>query len=66
MDKKCRKRSLIIVSSHYLPNEYCPADSNGERVGCGTLGGLEEMRIRVRRTRSRTLELARMYDEMHN
>jgi hypothetical protein len=47
-------------------DEYCPADSNGERVGCGTLGGLEEMRIRVRRTRSRTLELARMYDEMHN
>ena len=47
-------------------DEYCPADSHGESGGCATLGRLEEMRIRVRRTRSRTLELARMYDEMHN
>ena len=41
-------------------------DENGNLIGCGTGCGHAERAMNIEMTKERTIELARMYDELHN
>lgn len=47
-------------------DESCGVDENGKRLMCGTLDNIDEANIKLQMVKSRTIELARMYDELHN
>ena len=47
-------------------DESCGVDGNGKRLMCGTLDSIDEANIKLQMTKERTIELARMYDELHN
>lgn len=46
-------------------DESCGVDENGKRMMCGTSDSIDEANIKFRMTKERTIELARMYDELH-
>ena len=46
-------------------DESCGVDENGKRMICGTSDSIDEANIKFRMTKERTIELARMYDELH-
>ena len=47
-------------------DESCGVDENGKRLMCGTLDNIDEANIKLQMVKARTIELARMYDELHN
>ena len=47
-------------------DESCGVDENGKRLMCGTLDSIDEANIKLQMTKERTIELARMYDNLHN
>ena len=47
-------------------DESCGVDENGKRLMCGTLDSIDEANIKLQMVKARTIELARMYDELHN
>ena len=47
-------------------DESCGIDENGKRLMCGTLDNMDEANIKLQMVKARTIELARMYDELHN
>ena len=46
-------------------DESCGVDENGKRLMCGTLDNIDEANIKLQMVKARTIELARMYDELH-
>ena len=46
-------------------DESCGVDENGKRMMCGTSDSIDEANIKFQMTKERTIELARMYDELH-
>ena len=46
-------------------DESCGVDENGKRLMCGTLDNIDEANIKLQMVKSRTIELARMYDDLH-
>ena len=46
-------------------DESCGVDENGNRMMCGTSDSIDEANIKFQMTKERTIELARMYDELH-
>ena len=46
-------------------DESCGVDENGKRMICGTSDSIDEANIKFQMTKERTIELARMYDELH-
>ncbi len=47
-------------------DESCGVDENGKRLMCGTLDSIDEANIKLQMVKARTIELARMYDSLHN
>ena len=47
-------------------DESCGVDENGKRLMCGSLDNIDEANIKLQMVKARTIELARMYDELHN
>jgi len=47
-------------------DESCGVDENGKRLMCGTLDSIDEANIKLQMVKARTIELARMYDNLHN
>ena len=46
-------------------DESCGVDENGKRLMCGTLDNIDEANINLQMVKARTIELARMYDDLH-
>ena len=46
-------------------DESCGVDENGKRLMCGTLDNIDEANIKLQMVKARTIELARMYDDLH-
>lgn len=46
-------------------DDSCGLDENGKRMACGTLATLIEIGTKLDMVKARTIELARMYDELH-
>ena len=46
-------------------DESCGVDENGKRLMCGTLDSIDEANIKLQMVKARTIELARMYDDLH-
>lgn len=46
-------------------DESCGVDENGKRMMCRTSDSIDEANIKFQVTKERTIELARMYDELH-
>ena len=46
-------------------DESCGIDENGKRLMCGTLDNIDEANIKLQMVKARTIELARMYDDLH-
>lgn len=46
-------------------DESCGVDENGKRLMCGTLDSIDEANIKLQMVKARTIELARMYDNLH-
>ena len=46
-------------------DESCGVDENGKRLMCGSLDNIDEANIKLQMVKARTIELARMYDELH-
>ena len=47
-------------------DESCGVDENGKRLMCVTLDSIDEANIKLQMVKARTIELARMYDNLHN
>ena len=46
-------------------DDSCGLDENGKRMACGTLDILIEIGTKLDMVKARTIELARMYDDLH-
>ena len=46
-------------------DESCGVDENGKRLMCGTLDNIDEANIKLQMVKARTIELAKMYDDLH-
>ena len=46
-------------------DESCGVDENGKRLMCGSLDNIDEANIKLQMVKARTIELARMYDDLH-
>ena len=46
-------------------DESCGVDENGKRLMCGTLDNIDEANIKLQMVKARTIELARMDDDLH-
>ena len=46
-------------------DESCGVDENGKRLMCGSLDNIDEANIKLQMVKARTIELARIYDDLH-
>ena len=71
-NSKIKLRNSELASLKQMVNkvnrsldESCGVDENGKRMMCGTSDSIDEANIKFQMTKERTIELARMYDELH-